>query len=49
MEDMEKLAEWMLDNGFATGHGDTIEDLLKELTWQIKEIRWRNATQASRN
>jgi hypothetical protein len=35
----EKLAAWMLKNGFATGHGDTQEDLLKELSWQIKELR----------
>jgi hypothetical protein len=35
----EKLAAWMLKQGFATGHGDTQEDLLKELSWQIKELR----------
>ena len=33
----EKLAAWMIERGFATGHGDTIKDLLKELEWQIKE------------
>ena len=33
----EKLAAWMMRQGYATGHGDTIEDLLKELEWQIKE------------
>ena len=32
-----KLAAWMIQRGFATGHGDTIKDLLKELEWQIKE------------
>ena len=32
-----KLAAWMMSQGYATGHGDTIEDLLKELEWQIKE------------
>ncbi len=33
----EKLAAWMMSQGYATGHGDTIKDLLKELEWQIKE------------
>jgi hypothetical protein len=32
-----KLAAWMIQRGFATGHGDTIKDLLKELEWQIDE------------
>jgi len=33
----EPLTAWMIENSFATGHGDTVEDLLKELKWQIKE------------
>ena len=32
-----KLAAWMIERGYATGHGDTIKDLLKELEWQIEE------------
>ena len=32
-----KLAAWMMRQGYATGHGDTVEDLLKELEWQIAE------------
>ena len=32
-----KLAAWMMRQGYATGHGDTTEDLLKELDWQIEE------------
>ena len=32
-----KLAAWMMRQGYATGHGDTVEDLLKELEWQIEE------------
>ena len=32
-----KLAAWMIERGYATGHGDTGEDLLKELEWQIAE------------
>ena len=32
-----KIAAWMIARGYATGHGDTTEDLLTELEWQIKE------------
>lgn len=32
-----KLAQWMIDRGYATGHGDTVEDLLQELEWQVKD------------
>ena len=35
----ELLAAWMIENGFSTGHGDTLQDLLRELTWQVKELR----------
>ncbi len=35
----ELLAAWMIQNSFATGHGDTVEDLLKELDWQVKESK----------
>ena len=38
----EKVAAWMMQRSYATGHGDTIEDLLKELEWQIAE-NWTNA------
>ena len=38
----EKLAQWMIERGYSTGHGDTVEDLLKELEWQIAE-NWTNA------
>ena len=41
----EKLAAWMTRQGYATGHGDTVEDLLKELEWQIDE-RVRNEREA---
>lgn len=37
--DKEKLARWMVANRFATGPGDTMEDLLRELEWQVEEIR----------
>jgi hypothetical protein len=32
-----KLAAWMMAKGYATGHGDTTDDLLGELGWQIAE------------
>jgi hypothetical protein len=42
---MEQLAAWMIANGFATGHGETMEDLLRHLTWQVEELRARAAFQ----
>ncbi len=33
----EKVAHWMRSMGYATGHGDTIEDLLDHLDTQIAE------------
>ena len=33
----EKVVQWMTRQGYATGHGDSTEDLLKELEWQIEE------------
>jgi len=33
----EKVAQWMMIRGYATGHGDTTENLLTELEWQIRE------------
>jgi hypothetical protein len=40
-----KVAQWMIDHSYATGHGDTTEDLLKELEWQVRESE-RNACAA---
>ena len=34
---VEMVADWMTKHGYATGHGDTIADLLKELEWQLAE------------
>jgi hypothetical protein len=39
VKDREAVARWMIENSLATGHGDTLEDLLKEASWQIKELR----------
>jgi hypothetical protein len=33
----EKVARWQIGSGYTTGHGETIEDLLVELEWQIRE------------
>lgn len=41
-EEREKVAQWMMERAYSTGHGDTIEDLLKELQWQLDE-RWKGA------
>ena len=35
----ERLAAWMIQMSFATGHGYDFEGLLKELEWQIQELR----------
>lgn len=37
-----KVAAWMIERSYATGPGDTTEDLLNELEWQIAET-WTNA------
>jgi hypothetical protein len=39
VSDLEKLAAWMMANSFATGHGDTIDDLLIELGGQVADLR----------
>jgi hypothetical protein len=36
MNDTEKLSQMMIRCGLATGHGDTIDDLIFELEKQIK-------------
>ncbi len=43
VEAREKLAAWMIEHSFATGHGNTIDDLLIELSWQVRELRARAA------
>lgn len=37
LAEREKVAAWMIERSYATGHGDTTENLLKELEWQIRE------------
>jgi len=36
-QEREKVAQWMVERSYATGHGDTIEDLLTEIDWQAAE------------
>jgi hypothetical protein len=36
-KERQVVAEWIMNKGFATGHGDTIVDMLDELEWQIAE------------
>jgi Mg2+/Co2+ transporter CorB len=38
----EKLAAWMIEHSYATGHGDTAEDLLKELVGQVRDAAARD-------
>ena len=33
----QELAKAMMDKGYATGHGDSVVDLLQELEWQVAE------------
>ena len=37
-EAREALARWLIAHSFATGHGDTLDDLLSELTWQVNTL-----------
>ena len=43
-KEREKVAAWMMERGYATGHGNTIEELLQELDWQIREQGVSNDT-----
>ena len=36
-KEREKVAKWMIERSYASGHGDTVEDLVKELEWQVAE------------
>ena len=38
MDDTEKLSQMMIRCGLATGHGDTIDDLIFELEKQLKNM-----------
>ena len=36
-QELAKAIVWMMDKGYATGHGDTVVGLLQELEWQVAE------------
>ena len=36
-QELAKAIVWMMAKGYATGHGDTVVDLLQELEWQAVE------------
>lgn len=36
-KERELVANWLMRKGFATGHGDTIVDMIDELEWQVAE------------
>ena len=33
----EAVAQWMIEHGYATGHGDTLDDLLTELVGRVRK------------
>lgn len=37
-EAREALANWMIANSYATGHGETVADLIGELDWQYRNL-----------
>lgn len=39
IDSREAVANWMIKHSFATGHGDTLADLLEELSGQIAKLR----------
>lgn len=49
MSEKEQLAKWMIAWGFTTGHGDTVEDLLRELGYQIAELKRKTIWEYSSN
>ena len=36
-QELAKAIVWMMDKGYATGHGDSVVNLLQELEWQAAE------------
>ncbi len=43
----EAVAQWMLERSYATGHGDTIDDLLGELRAAVRAEALREAVEAN--
>jgi len=38
VSDLDKVVDWALSLGFATGHADALDDLLEEVGNEIKEL-----------
>jgi ElaB/YqjD/DUF883 family membrane-anchored ribosome-binding protein len=38
VNETERFSWWMMRNGFATGHGDTIEDLEAQATGEVTRL-----------
>lgn len=39
----EQVARWMIANGYATGHGDDVDDLLRHLVQEVRDQALRAA------
>ena len=37
--ELEQVVKWALEQGFSTGHADTLEDLLEEVGEQVQDLR----------
>jgi hypothetical protein len=46
-DEREKVAQWMIQIGYATGHGNTTDDLLAELGRQFSEDWTKSVTRAT--
>lgn len=44
IESRELVARWMMGHSYATGHGDTVEDLLVELEGQAMDRAWSKSS-----
>lgn len=42
-DEMKEVQEWMFANSYATGHGETIADMLVELEGQVRERAFRES------
>ena len=41
---LEKVCEWAISHSLATGHADTLDELLAHLGEQVEKLRDNNAT-----
>jgi hypothetical protein len=45
MSEMEEVAKWMISHSYATGHGDTIADMLIELEGHVRCLAFERAAE----